>query len=121
MFDGLRRLIANNYRFTISEKAKLNVKETVQDSCNIPEFLADTDRVTYGESMKATSSALYTSYYSWCCDNALTALKRETFISWLRQNEAEYHIRYDYNIPNGSSRVRGFNGIAVKRSVTLHP
>lgn len=114
MYDGLRRLIANNYRFTISDKAKLNVKETVQDSCNIPEFLEDTDRVQYGENLRISSSALYDSYYHWCEDNALTALKRETFVSWLRQNEEAYHIKYDCNIPNGSSHVRGFKGIALK-------
>lgn len=120
MFDGLRRLIANNYRFTISDKARLNVKETMQDSCNIPEFLSDTDRVTYGEKLCVASSALYSSYYNWCEDNALTALKRETFISWLKQNEEAFGIKYSFNIQSGSKRVRGFTGIAVKYSATFH-
>lgn len=114
MYDGLLRLLANNYRFTISERARQNVMETMQDNCNITEFLEDTDRVHYGDDLRVASSALYDSYCHWCDDNALTALKRETFISWLRQNEAEYHIRYDCNIPNGSSHVRGFKGIALR-------
>lgn len=113
MYDGLRRLIANNYRFTISDKAKLNVKETMQDSCNIPEFLADNSRVTYGEKLCVTSSTLYNSYYSWCEDNALTALKRETFISWIKQNEEKLKIHYSTNIPSGGKNVRGFKGIAL--------
>lgn len=113
MFDGLRRLIANNYRFTISEKARLNVKETMQDSCNIPEFLADSSRVTYGEKLCVTSSALYNSYYSWCEDNALTALKRETFVSWIKQNEEKLKIHYSTNIPSGGKNVRGFKGLAL--------
>ena len=29
MFDGLQRLIQNNFRFTISEKTKLNIKESI--------------------------------------------------------------------------------------------
>ncbi len=114
MYDGLLRLLANNYRFTISDKARQNVMETMQDNCNITEFLEDTDRVQYGEKLRVASSALYDSYYHWCEDNALTALKRETFVSWLRQNEAAYHIKYDLNIPSGSSHVRGFKGIALK-------
>ena len=114
MYDGLLRLLANNYRFTISDKARQNVRETMQNNCNITEFLEDTDRVQYGENLRVASSALYDSYYHWCEDNALTALKRETFVSWLRQNEAAYHIRYDLNIPSGSSHVRGFKGIALK-------
>ncbi|MGN0620934.1 MAG: DUF5906 domain-containing protein [Porcipelethomonas sp.] len=113
MYDGLLRLLSNNYRFTISDRAKQNVRDTMQDNCNITEFLEDSDRVQYGENLRVASSALYDSYCHWCEDNALTALKRETFVSWLRQNEAEYHIKYDLNIPNGNSHVRGFKGIAL--------
>lgn len=113
MFDGLRRLIANNFRFTISDKAKLNVKETMQDSCNIPEYLADDSRVTYGEKLCVTSSALYDSYSRWCDDNALTALKRETFISWIRQNEDKLKVHYSTNIASNGSNVRGFKGISL--------
>lgn len=86
----------------------------MHDNCNITEFLEDTDRVQYGENLRAASSALHDIYYHWCEDSALTVLKRETFVSWLRQNEAEYHIRYDCNIPSGSSHVRGFKSITVK-------
>ncbi len=114
MYDGLCRLIANRYRFTISERAKKNVMETMQENCNITEFLEDADSVQYGGNFRTSSSALYDSYYHWCEDNALTALKRETFVSWLRQNEADYNIKYDLNIPSGSSHVRGFKGITVK-------
>ena len=113
MYDGLLRLIKNNYRFTISEKAKLNVKETMQDSCNIPEFLADSDRVQYGEKFCVTSSKLYNAYSEWCDDNALTALKRETFISWIKQNEETYKIYYSTRITSGGKNVRGFKGIAL--------
>ena len=113
MYDGLLRLIQNNYRFTISEKAKLNVKETMQDSCNIPEFLGDSDRVQFGEKLCVTSSKLYTSYSDWCDDNALTALKRETFIYWLKQNQEIYKIKYSTNIASNGKNVRGFKGIAL--------
>lgn len=119
MYDGLRRLIANNFRFTISEKAKLNVKETMQDSCNIPDFLADSSRVTYGERLCVTSSALYDSYSRWCDDNALTALKRETFISWIKQNETKYSVCYSTNITSGGKSVRGFKGISLTHSYEL--
>ena len=119
MYDGLRRLIANNFRFTISDKAKLNVKETMQDSCNIPDFLADSSRVTYGEKLCVTSSALYDSYSRWCDDNALTALKRETFISWVKQNETKYGIIYSTNITSGGKSVRGFKGISLTHSYGL--
>ena len=114
IYDGLIRLINNNYKFTISEKAKLNIKEAVQDNCNIADFLSDSDRTAFGVNFCVSSSRLYNAYYAWCEDNALTALKRDTFISWIKQNETDYNIKYDCNIPNGNSHVRGFKGIAVK-------
>lgn len=113
MYDGLRRLITNNYRFTISEKARLNVKETMQDSCNIPEFLADTERVIFDEKLCVTSSRLYENYNRWCDDNALTPLKRDTFTGWLKQNENKLNIKYSNNIPLDGKTVRGFRGIAL--------
>ena len=40
MLEGLKRLIDNNYKFTISEKAKENMTEAVSDGNNIVEFMA---------------------------------------------------------------------------------
>lgn len=114
MFDGLRRLIENRYRFTISERAKQNVRETMQDNCNITEFLEDTDRVMYGENYRVTSSKLYDCYTRWCEDNALTSLKRDTFTSWVKQNSDQFSIKYTNNISAGGKTVRGFRGIAIK-------
>lgn len=120
MYDGLRRLIENRYRFTLSEKAKQNVRESMRDNCNIPEFLEDTDRVVYGETYRVTSSALYDCYLRWCEDNALNALKRESFVTWLRQNEGDFHIKYSYHIQSEGKHVRGFTGIAVNYSTTAY-
>lgn len=113
MYDGLLRLLENNYRFTISERARQNVMETMQDNCNITEFLEDADRVMYGENYRVTSSKLYDCYTRWCEDNALTSLKRDTFITWLKQNEDEFHIKYSTHIPNDGKNVRGFTGITL--------
>lgn len=114
IYDGLCRLIENNYRFTVSEKAKLDIREAMQDNCNIPEFMADTDRVKYGENLCVSSSKLYNAYCAWCEDNALTVLKRDTFFSWLKQNQQDFNIKYSYHIRQENKRVRGFTGISAK-------
>ena len=112
MFDGLKRLIGNNFRFTVSEKTKQNVADVMSDNCNIIDFLQEDTYVTFGENLQASSNDLYGGYYQWCSRNALTALKRETFIGWLRSNADKYHIKYDTNIINrDKQRVRGFKGI----------
>ena len=37
--EGLKRLVANDYRFTISERSKENIAAIVKDANNIPAFL----------------------------------------------------------------------------------
>lgn len=112
IFDGLKRLINNNFRFTISEKTRRNVSEAMADNCNIIEFLQDNSFIAFGENLQSSSNDLYGGYVQWCSRNALTPLKRETFIGWLKSNEDKYKIKYDTNIINrDGQRVRGFRGV----------
>ncbi len=112
MFDGLKRLIENNFRFTVSEKTKKNVAEVMADNCNIIEFLKDETFIRFGADFEASGVDLYGGYVLWCSRNALTALKKDTFIAWLHSNEEKYGIKYDTHIKNrNNERVRGFRGI----------
>ena len=115
MFDGLQRLIRNNYCFTLSDKTRRNISEMMADNCNVIEFLADNYAVGFSAQSETSCTDLYNSYTHWCELNALTALKRETVISWLKANQQKYSIRYSCNITNHEGRrVRGFIGIALK-------
>ncbi|MBP3854428.1 MAG: DNA primase [Ruminiclostridium sp.] len=113
-FQGLQRLIKNNYEFTISEKTKLNLQEIIKDSCNIIDFLSDNERIVISEGYSVTSRDLYNSYKLWCKDNALSAMKIESFIAWLKENADTLKIKFSYHITNGESHVRGFKGIGIK-------
>jgi putative DNA primase/helicase len=111
MFAGLQRLLANNYRFSLSERAKLNAAEMSQDNCNIIEFL---NTAMFADSAEVSSAVLYGSYARWCEDNALTTIKREPFISWLKTNQQKYNVRYSTNIAAAKGGyVRGFKGISA--------
>jgi putative DNA primase/helicase len=114
MFAGLQRLIANNYQFALSEKAKLNASELASDNCNIIEFLSTQDTVIFSESVEISSAILYDSYSKWCRENALEAIKREPFISWTKSNQEKYNISYTNHIrTTGGKHVRGFKGIKI--------
>lgn len=121
MFDGLRRLISNNFRFTISDKTKDNIAEALSDNCNIIEFLLDEKVVAMGDEYKVAGTDLYAAYMCWCGENALTALKRDTFISYLKTNQKKFGISYDYNVINEhDKRVRGFKGIKTLIKTTVN-
>lgn len=115
MFDGLRRLIKNNFRFTVSAKTKQNISEVMAENCNIIEFLSDISYVTFGSDIQTSSTDLYAGYVHWCAENALTALRQDTFVGWLKSNERKYNIKYVYHVPGrNGGHVRGFRGIKTK-------
>ena len=55
MFEGLQRLIANNFCFTISDKAKENVSDMMSDNCNVIDFLKETSLVSFGADKQISS------------------------------------------------------------------
>lgn len=112
MFRGLQRLIANNFSFTVSQKAQKNMTELASENCNISDFLADESYIRFGAGIEATSNDLYGAYFQWCSINGLTPLKHETLTGWLKANSTKYGIKYDCNIRSRENRrVRGFKGI----------
>ena len=116
MFSGLQRLIANNFTFTISERAKKNIELLTEEMCNIQEFLEDKNYVEIGDNNSCSSKELCSSYREWCDTNALAPVKDNSVIHWLKDNAERLNIEYSKHIVNGNSiNVRGFKGLKVLR------
>lgn len=111
MFDGLSRLIKNNFCFTISEKTRHNITEIMADNCNIPEFLDDRSYISFGNEYSESTQALYSAYVDWCHKNLMNVLNQNTFSSWLRSNSAKLNITATNHIPLDNREVRGYKGL----------
>lgn len=112
--EGLQRLIANDYQFTVSEKSSENVETVKRSNNNIIDFLQSTGYIRFKADMEASSKALYEAYKMWCEDNACHCLAANRLSSELAQNEALYNVEATNNIYlSGGRRVRGFVGIEV--------
>ena len=112
--DGLRRLVANDYRFTISEKARENMRAAVTDSNNAIDFMQSTGYIAFKPSAAAGSKDLYAAYKLWCEDNAYNALSMKSYCNFLNQNAGTYRIEHSNNIYiGGGRRSRGFTGLRV--------
>ena len=68
--EGLKRLVANDYRFTISQRTKDNIAAIIKDANNILSFFASEGYITFHEDSKAATNDLYAAYKEWCDDNA---------------------------------------------------
>ena len=112
--EGLRRLIANDFQFTLSQSALDNLNDAVSDGNNMIDFLAFEGYIRFRADYEASSRNLYAVYKQWCEDNALSCLCQKSFCSFLKQNESRYNIEYTNKINIGGGRfARGFVGIEI--------
>lgn len=111
--EGLKRLTANNFRFTISERTVENLRNSMEDSCNVMSFLKDTQFVKFDASLECSTADLYSGYFHWCCINGITPVKKEAFNLWLKQNHSRYNIQYSNNVQShgSSKKARGYRGV----------
>jgi putative DNA primase/helicase len=112
--EGLHRLIANDFRFTLSQSALDNLNDAVSDGNNIIDFLASEGYIRFRADYEASSKNLYAVYKQWCDDHALNSLSQKSFGSFLKQNESRYNLEYTNKVNIGGGRfARGFVGIEL--------
>lgn len=99
--EGLHRLIANDFRFTLSQSALDNLNDAVSDGNNIIDFLASEGYIRFRADYEASSKNLYAVYKQWCDDNALNSLSQKSFGSFLKQNESRYNLEYTNKVNIG--------------------
>ncbi|MBE6855032.1 MAG: DNA primase [Ruminococcus sp.] len=110
--DGLRRLIANNYRFTESERARENRAEAKCDANNVLLFLRSEGYIRLKADYTIPSAELYTIYTMWCDDNAYKPLALRTVSMTLKKYASEFGLEHDNHVLNrAGKRVNGFWGI----------
>ncbi|MDO4976511.1 MAG: phage/plasmid primase, P4 family [Eubacteriales bacterium] len=110
--EGLHRLVANRYKFTVSERSKLLKQEFMEDDNNIKGFLTSTGYIAFDPSERCTTKKLYDVYRKWCYDNAEKPMAASTFSKYLAGHEKELHIKRNKNIPfEGTKYARGYEGI----------
>lgn len=113
--QGLRRLLKNNYKFSVSDKAKRNLSEAMENGNNVIAFMKSEGYIRLENNTTATSKSLYIAYCRWCEDNTEKPMGAKSFSGYLKDSEKLYGIKYSTNIPaeNGKN-ARGFQGIHVK-------
>ena len=110
--EGLRRLIRNNYEFTISDAAKANLEEAISDSNNIPRFLESEGYFRFKADGQITSKELYALYELWCDENSGKAVSPKSFGNYMCQNEQQLNLERSNNVRNRDGRrVWGFWGM----------
>ena len=111
-FEGLRRLAANNFKFTESARTRANREAVKRDNNNVYEFLESEGYIRLKADASISSKDCYEIYRMWCEENNLMALKPRSFSDALVAASGKYNLEHCNNIINAAGRrVRGFYGI----------
>ena len=116
-FEGLQRLVANNFKFTESERSKTNRESVKRDNNNIFDFMESEGYIRLKADASISSKELYEIYRMWCEENSLPPLKSRSFSDSVVANLSRYNLEHTNKITNSAGRrVWGFMGIeAVAR------
>ena len=110
--EGLKRLIANDYHFTESDRAKEYREQMKRTQNNVLEFLDSEGYIRFRADCEVSSKQLYEVYRLWCEDNSLTPMKPRSFSDTMMEQAQRLNLEYTNNITNPDGRrVRGFLGI----------
>ena len=112
--EGLRRLIAQDYRFTISARTQENMKEAILEGNHMIEFLASEGYIRLKADYTVTTRDLYDVYCLWCEENAIKPYAKNTMSHHLKESGDAYNIADTNKLMNEEGRrARGFEGIGV--------
>ena len=117
-FEGLQRLVDNNFKFTESQRTRENREAVKRDNNNVYDFLESDGYIRLKADMSISSKELYAIYRMWCDENNLLPLKSRSFSDSVIACQSKYNLEHCNTVTNSAGRrVWGFMGIeAVARS-----
>ena len=113
--EGLRRLISQNFCFSVSDRMKANLEEARRFDDNILDFYESSGYIRFEENTTATTKKLYGAYARWCDDNLEKPVSFNTFKLRLGRDAERLKIRHTKSIPgDGGKKIRGYIGVHVE-------
>ena len=111
-FEGLKRLAANGFRFTESERSRLSRENAKRSSNNILLFLEAKGYLRFDPNARIYSRDLGRLYQYWCYQNAYPPVKNKTLTEFFVAHQEELGITYTNHLLTRDMReVRGFRGM----------
>ena len=111
--EGLKRLIANEFHFTISERTIRNQAELRREEDSILDFFESEGYVSFDEHAIATTKELYDAYCLWGNDNLIKTRSESSFAKELKQRAGKLGITYLKNASIDTKTARGYKGICA--------
>lgn len=111
--EGLKRLIKNEFHFTISERTLQNQAELRREEDSILDFFESEGYITFDKNAIATTKELYEAYCLWGNDNLIKIRSESSFSKELRQRADKLGLIYLKNASVDNKTARGYKGICA--------
>ena len=111
-FEGLQRLVSNNFKFTESDRIRQNREAVKRDNNNVFDFMESEGYIRRKADASISSKDFYEVYRMWCEENSLAPLKARSFSDAMVANAKKFNLEHCNKITNSAGRrVWGFIGV----------
>ena len=108
---GLKRLMDNNWQFTVSERSEQYLNGYKAMSDHFPDFVEDV--LAMGKDKTFTITDLQMAYKTWCRRNSITPCTERVVTRWFANNSEKYGLESTNNIRIDGTRFRGYTGAEI--------
>ena len=113
--EGLRRLVASNFKFTESDRIRENREAVKRDNNNIFDFMESEGYIQRKADASISSQDFYEIYRMWCEENSLAPQKARSLSDAMIANAGRFNLEHCNNITNSAGRrVWGFMGVEAR-------
>ena len=115
--EGFKRLYLNNWKFTESHQAKVNLMLSQAEGNNALPFFRSQGYIRLAPECAITNKELYALYLRWCSDNVAQPMQMRGLLDFLLNHQRDFGVKEDYHCHNAQGlRVRGLKGIGAAAS-----
>jgi putative DNA primase/helicase len=110
---GLRRVIANGWRISWSQRSLDYMSKTKSSACHFEDFFKEACEVKEDGS-NTTTAELVSVYRRWCKENGIKEMSERRLANWFSDNTEKLHIHRCENIKRNGKRLRGYEHLNIR-------
>ena len=117
---GLRRVIANGWKISWSERSRNYMSATKSSAVHFEDFFNETCEVATNED--TTTAELKKLYSKWCTENGIKEASERRLSNWFADNSEKIGIHRSEHLARNGKRLRGYIGLKIKpewKNVTI--
>ena len=110
---GLRRVIANGWKISWSQRSLDYMKAAKSSACHFEDFFNETCEVTTDGS-DTTTAELASLYRRWCKENGIKEMSERRLSNWFSDNGERIRVYRTNTLLRAGKRVRGYQNLKIK-------